>query len=267
MSTRIGPPIKTSPEKRLDDLAGRLHERVVRYEAQRDCRCVFTYAYLLITVSLAAALPRLEFRDPEWVVELAEAFAERYFTALDLWDASRSAPGAWVWVFAAIANNRTSVLEELVLSMGAHLIADLPHALVSVELQSQSGASHISDFHRVNDALGKAINPIQDMVSKRYSPYLHWLDQLGKKSDELLTNYGIRLSRGMAWYNAMRMLDPVTRQKTEEAIVKSANKFLDEALNPPFLSLRILQRFARFLVGRLRTWPQSPVPVLPLEQG
>jgi hypothetical protein len=261
MVTSIAPAFNASPQARLNHIARRLQDRVARYEAEKDCRCVFTYTYSLITASLADALPRMNFRDPQWVVGLAEAFADRYLTALDFWDTNQSAPGAWGAVFAAIAHDRTSVLEELVLSMAAHLIEDLPHALVSVGLQNKSGGSCISDFHLMNEVLGNAIGPIQNGVSKRYSPYLHWLDRLGRRHDEMLTNYGMRLCRGMAWYNANRLLDPVSQQKTEEAITNSVIKLLDEALNPPLFSMRVLQRFARFLAGRLRIWPKAPSAV------
>ena len=137
--------------------------------------------------------------------------------------------------------------------MATHLIQDLPLALIQVGLQD-SQRSRIHDFHQMNDLLGESVDAIQDRVSRRYSPYLHWLDRLAKHEDEILTNYGFRLSRGMAWYNAMRLLDPASEAEARESISKSSEVFIERVLHPP-MGGRIVLRAMRFLTGRLRRWP------------
>jgi hypothetical protein len=251
-----------APEARLLALAERLEAYAHRYEALKDPRCTFTYTYTLLTRRLAAGFPKAAFADPAWVVALAEAFAAHYFRALDAFDQGTPAPGAWAGVFDTICRRRTSVLEELVFSMTAHLVQDLPLALTDVGLVDAGQVSHVHDFHRVNDILGEAIGPIQDAIAKRYYPLLRLLDRLAEGHDEIFTNYGFRLSRGVAWYNAGRLLDPSSKAEAAESIQRSPQIVIDQVMNPPLWSLRILGRLLRWTIGRWRRWPAAR-PVQP----
>lgn len=119
-------------QSRLFNLAGQLDEYTVRYERLRDSRAVFTHTYAIITRALAARITDIGFDDVEWVVTLAEAFARHYLVALDAFDENRDPPEAWAEVFRVLKLNTTSVLEDLVFAMTAHIVNDLPLALVDV---------------------------------------------------------------------------------------------------------------------------------------
>lgn len=245
----------TFDDKRLEDIARRLDEYTLQYERRRDSRCVFTHAYSLITRLTAKGLETNEFADPGWIVALAEAFAEQYFAALEAYDRRRRPPVPWKEVFDTLSERRSSVLEDLVSAIVVHLVHDLPLALVEVGLLDSHGRSHIGDFHLVNDVLGTATGEIQEAVSKRYDPYLRWLDRLAKDQDEVLTNYGFRVTRGVAWYNASRLLDPASQAAARQAIAESPQIFLASIFNPPVWSVRTALRAVR-LVARLgRRWP------------
>jgi hypothetical protein len=249
--------VMESHAERLAVVASELERRALRYESERDSRCVFTYAYSLLTRKLATELPGAGASDKEWVVALAEAFASRYFDALDLYDSGRAPPLAWGDVFTRLKTTRSSVLEDLVSAMAAHLVQDLPLALCDVGMRTPQGASRIRDFHSVNDILGHATEEVQDKISKRYNPYLRWLDYLGGNYDEVLTNYGFRLTRAVAWYNAVRLQDRPSHKETSEAIARSPKVFLDSLLNPPIWSLRLISRLARRIVSFGRRWPRT----------
>ena len=245
-------------QSRLDDLARRLKERVIQYEATRDSRAVFTFAYLTITEALADALPTSGFNSPAWVVLLAEHFASLYMHALRTSETSpNDLPPAWHEVFQTIELKRTSVLEDLILSMTAHIIHDLPLALVEVGLSGPDGYSCIGDFHKMNDVLATNVQTIADAVSDRYEPAFRWLDQFEKRHTEILTNYGFRLSRGMAWYNANRLLDPKSMQDANGSINRSVVVLVEDVRKPPVWSARIILRGFRFLAGLLRRWPKE----------
>jgi hypothetical protein len=51
--------------ERLAALAEQLDGLAARLEAERDSRCVFTYAYAFMTRRLAAELPTAGMTDPE----------------------------------------------------------------------------------------------------------------------------------------------------------------------------------------------------------
>ncbi len=195
--------------------------------------------------------------DPRWIAQLAEAFVHRYLEALD---GVSDVPPAWQKVFATGRNRYTSVLEDMVFGMSAHIIADLPHVLVTVGVTDEAGRSRVSDYHAMNDILGDAIGDIQTEVGRRYAPYLRWLDSLAGHPGELLTNYGIRLARAAAWYNAARLLDVRNRDAAAEAIQQSAIRIVEEVTRPPWWSARMLLRVLRVGVACLRRWPVEPVP-------
>jgi Family of unknown function (DUF5995) len=167
----LAPPLAAVDlEARLEALAARLDERRIALERARDSRCVFTCAYVLITRRLARELSRVNYGDAAWIVELAEAFAGRYFDALNASAAGLPAGEAWDSVFDAIDRRRSSVLEDLVFSMTAHIVHDLPAALDEVGCEGIDG-SHIGDFHAVNRTMAEAIEEIETVIAKRYAPW------------------------------------------------------------------------------------------------
>ena len=244
-------------QSRLLMLAARLDEYAGRYEKLRDSRAVFTHTYGIITRTLAARVADIGFDDAGWVVSLAEAFAHHYLLALDAFDHNGETPKAWAEVFRVLKLKETSVLEDLVFAMTAHIVNDLPLALVDVGLVDARQVSHIHDFHTMNDVLGSNIKAIEDNVLDRYEPALRWLDHLGHGYDQILTNYGFRLSRGMAWYNAVRLLDPASSIEAKESIERSAVQLIENVRNPPVWSLRIAYRFLRYVAALFRRWPQA----------
>lgn len=242
-------------QSRLLVLAGRLDEYARRYERQRDSRAVFTNTYAIITRTLASGVAEIGFHDPEWVTALAEAFAGHYIQALDAFDQNGDTPRAWAEVFRVLKIKTTSVLEDLVFAMTAHIVNDLPLALLDVGLVDSRQVSHVRDFHKMNDVLGSNIQAIEESVLSRYEPAFKWLDHLGRGYDQILTNYGFRLSRGMAWYNAVRLLDPASAAEAKDSIERSAVQLIDNVRNPPMLSLRIAFRYLRYVAALFRRWP------------
>jgi hypothetical protein len=239
-------------EERLETLRRRLAELAMSYEAQKDSRCVFTYAYAFMTERLEEGLRSADLDDPEWIVTLAETFGQLYVSAVTGWDEDPSrVPEGWRSVFETICPARTSPLEDLVFAMAAHIIRDLPHALIAVGLDDENAKTHIRDFHSINRIMGDTIDEMQSRIGKRYAPYLRWLDRVGRADDELLSNYGIRVSRGMAWYNAARLADPASSAAAAASIDKSPGDFIREIMRQPLL------RILRLLVHSLRRWPAA----------
>jgi hypothetical protein len=237
-------------DERLGALAEKLDGLAARYEAERDSRCVFTYAYAFMTRRLAKELPGAGMEDPEWVVALAETFGARYVAAVTGWDEDRAnVPAGWAAVFETICPKRTSPLEDLIFAMAAHIIRDLPHALTDVGLTDAQGRSHVADFHAVNAVMGHTVDDMQTAIGERYAHYLRWLDRVGSAQDELLSNYGIRMIRGMAWYNATRLLDPASRADAARSIEDSPGAFVREVMRQPLL------RILRLVVHSMRRWP------------
>ena len=247
-----------SPEQTLQAIADRLEREAVRLEAAHDSRAVFSYSYMRLTQALTSVAARNVFADPAWVAQLAEIFAARYFQALEAFDRGVPPVTPWREVFEAICRQPTSVLEDLVFPMAAHIVHDLPLSLVEIGLTGEDGVSHIRDFHLVNDVIEETIEDVQDDVARRYEPLTAWLDQLGADLDEIATNYGVRVARGLAWYNASRLLDPDSHAEAVASIERSPLVLIEEVRRPPVWSLRSLFRLTRWVAARTRRWPRHP---------
>lgn len=242
----------------LDAIASRLAERARRYERERDSRCVFTHCYALLTAALDRHMAAERPEHPEYLVAVARHFADRYILALDTWDAGRRdevSPG-WRIVFERIAARRTSPLEDLVVGVYAHIVHDLPFVLADLAEGGRLGP--IDAYHRVSDVIVGAMDEIVDDVSRRYSPWIRWLDRLGGQDDEILSGYGIRIGRGMAWYNAQRLLAPEAREDAVRSLNRTTLVFVERLLEPPLRSpsgfgLRCL----RLVTSLFRRWPRE----------
>jgi hypothetical protein len=249
-------------------LAGRLEPYHRKYEAARDTRAIFAYAYYNISLDLAEELEdqRRAFDDPEWIASLAIAFGSRFLSAMDAIDTWVSAnpgvmptakalygsvPRPWADVYLAICGDQSYVLEDLAYSMMAHISFDLPNALLNIP----HDVDRLGDYHRMNDVLASQTNHIQASVARRYQRFLFVLDRLTGTFDEFLTNYGIRVTRSMAFYNALRLSSVSGRNDAAGSIDRSSGLFIESVRHPDLWWLRWLVRIARWIIPRRRRWP------------
>ncbi|WP_128978390.1 DUF5995 family protein [Streptomyces roseicoloratus] len=272
------------PAEKVTVVAGLLADRVRQYDAAQDRRAAFAYTYYRLTTTLAAALDTgaPAFRDPPWVAELCETLASAYFDAMDgidAWQAGRSGtppgevrpddlpdsvPRPWRDVFAASSARRSYTLEDVLFSMMAHISYDLPGALRRMTASTGERGhlrGHVADFHRMNDVLGSCIDRVQDDLSSRYIHGLDSLDRLFTRSDELLTNYGIRVARGLAWFNCDRLLDPDSADEAARSIARSTAALISEIRSPGDRKLRAGLWILRRLIPERRQWPPAGTPV------
>jgi hypothetical protein len=245
-----------------------------RYEANRDERAVFAFMYAQMTESLAENLlyAKVPFDNPEWIVALAEAFAHRFMAAMDAIDSwlainagaqvdtldtlYETVPKPWADVYLAIRSNQSYVLEDMVFSMMAHISYDLPLALLDVQMEID-GQSRVRDYHLMNDALAGSTEKMQKVVAQRYTRFLAAFDRFAGHYDEFFTNYGIRVARSVAWYNACRIQDPASRQEGIASIERTTAAFIKYIRHPPEWWQRLLLQVTRILIPRRRYWPKS----------
>jgi hypothetical protein len=254
-------------------VAAELDRRRAVFERDRDPRASFAFVYAVLTRSLEARLRRADtgFDDPGWVAGLATTLAHEYLVAMDAVDEALAAAGAgprdlpsarafrgavpqpWRDVQAAFGH-RSYVLEDELFSMMAHISYDLPRALRRMSA-TDPVTGHVADFHRMNDVLGEAVEGVQDGLAERYSRGLASLDRLFARQDELLTSYGIRVARCLAWYNTDRLADPSASAEAFASIGRSTGAFVREVRAPDDWRLRLVLHVARFLVPERRRWP------------
>jgi hypothetical protein len=175
-------------------------------------------------------------------------------------DLPAKVPEPWRAVYAASSASRTYVLEDLLFSMMAHISYDLPRALSQLD-DHTAVRTHIADFHAMNAVLGNMIDLVQDGLAIRYSRGLLDLDRIFTRQDELLTNYGIRVSRGMAWYNFERLSNHQAAPQAEHSIRTSTGLLIQSLRGPEDWRLRWALKLARWLIPERRQWPTDEFSV------
>ena len=252
------------PTDQLEALIVRLEHYEARLGRLRDSRVVFTRLYAHMTRALADQLPERTWQDAGWVVTLGEKFAGRYVAAIDAFDAGQTPSAAWEALQSTMRSRRTSVLQDLIAGMAGHIVHDLPLALCAVGLVEEAGGdrSHVADYHLMNDVLGAAIGPLKLDIERHFDPWLRWLDHVAGKSDDILSNYGIRLSRAAAWYNAVRLLDPAAAEEARDALESSPIALMKQVFDPPSIPVRLLIRLVSQTVSLGRRWPRPAVPAV-----
>jgi hypothetical protein len=233
---------------RLEKNEAKLRDARMEFERKRDSRAVFAMTYEIISKVIKEEFDPARFTDPDWVVQLAEKFADRYVSNVIV--TQRPGP-AWCHVLEAILDRRSTVLEDMMFCLVAHIVYDLPLTLRDLGFDDGKSAGRLKDYHRVNEYMEIAIGDIQEQIAERYNPRLHWLDALGKNYDENLTNYGLRLGRAAAWYNALRLQDSATQKSTLAS--------LDRSVLETIVKVRrsVLAQIIRFIISVSRTWPRS----------
>ncbi|MFD8145360.1 DUF5995 family protein [Streptomyces sp. NPDC059708] len=137
---------------------------------------------------------------------------------------------------------------------------DLPHALQRMAT-STGDRGRIADFQRMNDVLASCIDRVQDDLASRYIHGLGFLDRLFTRDDELLTNYGIRVARGLAWFNCDRLLDPDGTEEASRSIGRSTAALIGEIRSPDDWKLRAGSWILRRLIPERRHWPMASAPL------
>lgn len=251
---------------RVTELAETLQPYYEQYEQKSDSRAVFGYAYYHLTLELADQLTMNgKFHEPQWVADLAVSFGNRYMSAMDAIDnleqdpqsrvtrrelVDARVPRPWADVYLAICQSTSTVLEDLVFAMGAHITFDLPHALVDV-----GGAKdHLADYHVMNDVLASRTDTIQDAVTNRYNPVIGRIERLVGNADELFTNYWLRIGRSMAWYNAQRLQSPNSREAAKDSIALATHHLIESTRSGPRVMQSGLSLYRRLLL-LTRRWP------------
>jgi hypothetical protein len=176
-----------------------------RLAAQGDRRAIFPAIYEMQVRAMAQdlAVPG-RYADPAWMTRMALDFAQRYFDAFDAYERGDRAavPAAWLRAFDHARLARGPVVNELMLSMNAHINHDLPLSVAATGGEPR----HRRDFERFNTCLKANVDHVQTLLAGHLRPkgsLAGALDQLAGPLDEWLAGGMIASWRATAWRNAM----------------------------------------------------------------
>jgi hypothetical protein len=164
------PPSFRTVEEVLDGL----YQLEAAFVAAGDRRGVFTTAYVITTATLKDWIDDRRFLQNELVARYVVAFGNAYRDALaaDAGGLRWSVPLAWQQSFDACRVGRTSIFQDLLLGINAHINHDLAHAVIRSGLDVHCQRCY-QDHSRMNDALRLATPLVRSRVAANYS---RWLD-------------------------------------------------------------------------------------------
>lgn len=219
------------PSPPFTTIAAIVAEMTRRWQTLRqagDWRAVFAESYLRTTEQILATAGQAgAFENPEWLVRLDCVFAQRYFTAIDYWDAGQDCPLPWYIAFQGNREKRTLVIQDLLLGMNAHINYDLPYALdatIPPDATPEALASYQRDHSRMNALLARTVDVVQQ-ATDYYDPLLVLADQSLGPGDEFGTAQLITVWRARSWDHFLLLRGSADRAAADRLIEGSAHEY------------------------------------------
>lgn len=186
------------------------------YHEQNDYRAVFLRAYYIITVNVQKALNetgrRQIFFDPAWIRALAGKFSSLYFQSLTTFERDAEAELAWKIAHRVAMERSSTVIQDLVLGLNAHINYDLAYGIYLNLKEHEDDRNHLLlprrkfDHDQVNDILTASIPEITETLARDYGGGIRFLDQALQRFDDFLAGTGLRYYRERVWWNAVSYL-------------------------------------------------------------
>ena len=149
--------------KDIDEGLDAMRSALDYFHRENDQRAIFLRAYYLITLAVHQAIYQSGqyqnriFFDPEWVKKLAGKFSLLYFQSLSTQE--REGERAWKTAHRLAATNETSVFQDLLLGLNAHINYDLAYGIYLNLKEYDDGRDHLLlprrkfDHDQVNNIL------------------------------------------------------------------------------------------------------------------
>jgi hypothetical protein len=186
------------------------------FHRENDYRAIFLRAYYLITLAVFDAIhergayTRRIFFDAEWIRRLAGKFSLLYFQSLTT--EAREGERAWKIAHLRAARRDTSVLQDLLFGLNAHINYDLAYGIYLNFVEFEDARDHLLlprrkfDHDQVNNILIDSIPVIQRVLTRDYGGWMRGLGAVLGPLDELLSGIGLKYYRERVWWNAVTYL-------------------------------------------------------------
>lgn len=208
------------------------------FHRRNDYRAVFLHMYYIITRNVRDEIKRPTdpdrplFLDPGWMSRLAGKFATLYFRSLKTFQGAADQERAWKLAHGMALEKRSTVLQDMVLGITAHIKYDLAVA-IAANIRSHGderrpGSLFVRkrDHDSANTLLKRSIQEIKRSVPREYGGGDRGLPLAGLPFDELLAISIVRYHREKVWWDAMELLsckdaagvDQVMQRLNEESV-------------------------------------------------
>ncbi len=152
------------------------------WEAVGDRRAIFLRCYAMTTDHALAAVHDGSFRDPDWMLQLLEHFADYYFLTLEPHaGSSPRVPPAWQTAHRLAAQAETTACEALLLGVNAHINNDLPQAVFDTlardwPLSFERIGDRHEDFCVINEVIAETMDDAQREIVEPFDHALAAID-------------------------------------------------------------------------------------------
>lgn len=168
----------------------------------------FAALYRKVTAKVKEGIAAGFFDDGERMERLDVVFADRYLSAVRLFEGRAGPTRCWDLAFRATADARPLILQHLLLGINAHINLDLGIAAAETAPGPALPALR-RDFDRINEILSMLINSVQKEIGA-ISPLIGLLDHIGARHDDEIVKFSIEVARTEAWRFAGE-LAPIAR--------------------------------------------------------
>jgi Family of unknown function (DUF5995) len=194
-------------------------QNALRYFHERDdYRAIFLRAYYIITLNVHAAIhQRGEYTNPiffdaGWVSSQAGWFASLYFQSLTTFDRPPDSERAWKTAHGMAVEKTSTVLQDLMLGLNAHINYDLAYGTYLNLKQHKDEVNHLSlprrkfDHDQVNNILVNSIPQIAVALTRDYGGGILFLRNTLHGLDIILSSSGLKYYRERVWWSAVSYL-------------------------------------------------------------
>jgi hypothetical protein len=207
-----------------------MREGLEYFHARNDFRAVFLRAYYIITKNVGTIIrAQIEgeagiFLDPEWMSKLAGKFATLYFRSLNTFERPAGRELAWKLTHGLALERRSTVVQDLLLGINAHVNYDLAFALHANVIEHDDHTSperlaiRKADHFRANAVLMRSINEIWSVIPREYGGELGFVDRVTVLLDRPLAMFALMHYRARVWERALLLLNSKTSQDMESVV-------------------------------------------------
>ncbi|HXO29250.1 MAG TPA: DUF5995 family protein [Thermoanaerobaculia bacterium] len=161
----------------------------------------FPALYRQVTLAVRQGIAQGLFDDGPRMQRLDTVFANRYLDAYQTFLGGGQPASCWDLAFRATRSDRLIILQDLLVSINAHINFDLGLAAAEV-CPGEAIASLHGDFDKINQLLGKLL-PAAEAAIGRFSPLIGLLDQVGGRDETQVLDFSIDAAREDAWNHAV----------------------------------------------------------------
>ncbi len=181
----------------VDEVLEALDAIIARAIQEESRLGYFAAIYRKVTAAVKEGIETGFFDDGSRMERLDVVFANRYLSALDLFQQGARPTRSWQLAFEAAADWRPIILQHLFVGINAHINLDLGIA-ASQTAPGRELPGLRRDFDRINEILAWLIHEIQDDIDE-VSPWISLLDWIGGRHDEEVVRFSIDVARAEAW--------------------------------------------------------------------